>query len=131
MLFRSSSASAPSAGLNAPSPGISEGSSFTKAAPAEPSRSASAMGAAKGVAAALIIAVVVASVFGILNILRFYHVVRSRQRRRRLANRGVAEAIRTARVVGRYLPFGPYLALGIGIVLLDWKDVLTLLPFGP
>lgn len=85
----------------------------------------------KGVAAALIIAVVVASVFGILNILRFYHVVRSRQRRRRLANRGVAEAIRTARVVGRYLPFGPYLALGIGIVLLDWKDVLTLLPFGP
>ncbi|MEC7233103.1 MAG: prepilin peptidase, partial [Planctomycetota bacterium] len=85
----------------------------------------------KGVAAALIIAVVVASVFGVLNILRFYHVVRSRQRRRRLDNRGVAEAIRTARIVGRYLPFGPYLALGIGIVLLDWKDVLTLLPFGP
>ena len=81
--------------------------------------------------AALIIAVVVASVFGILNILRFYHVVRSRQRRRRLQTRGVAEAIRTARIVGRYLPFGPYLALGIGIVLLDWKDVLTLLPFGP
>ena len=84
-----------------------------------------------GVAAALVIAIVVASVFGILNILRFYHVVRGRQRRRKLRNRGVAEAIRTARVVGRYLPFGPYLALGIGIVLLDWKDVLTLLPFGP
>lgn len=84
----------------------------------------------QGVAGALVIAVVVASVFGVLNILRFYHVVRSRQRRRRLGNRGIPEAIRTARVVGRYLPFGPYLALGIGIVLLDWKDVLTLLPFG-
>lgn len=83
-----------------------------------------------GVASSLVIAVVVASVFGVLNILRFYHVVRSRQRRRRLENRGIREAIRTARVVGRYLPFGPYLALGIGIVLLDWKDVLTLLPFG-
>lgn len=84
----------------------------------------------KGVAAALVIAVVVASVFGVLNILRFYHLVRRRQRRRRLENRGIPEAIRTARAVGRYLPFGPYLALGIGIVLLDWKDVLTLLPFG-
>ncbi|QDV08361.1 Leader peptidase PppA [Planctomycetes bacterium Poly30] len=84
----------------------------------------------KGVAAALIIAVVVASVFGILNMLRFYHVVRSRQRRRKTVNRGVMDAIRTARIFGRYLPFGPYLALGIGIVLLDWKDVLTLLPFG-
>merc|ERR1711967_17481 len=40
-----------------------------------------------GVASALVIAVVVASVFGILNILRFYHVVRSRQRRRRLRTR--------------------------------------------
>lgn len=85
----------------------------------------------RGVALALVIAVVVASVFGILNILRFYHVVRSRQRRRKLENRGRTDAIRTARIVGRYLPFGPYLALGIGIVLLDWKDVLTLLPFGP
>ena len=82
------------------------------------------------VASALVIAVVVASVFGILNILRFYHVEEP-PACRRLQTRGVAEAIRTARIVGRYLPFGPYLALGIGIVLLDWKDVLTLLPFGP
>jgi leader peptidase (prepilin peptidase)/N-methyltransferase len=84
----------------------------------------------KGVAAALIIAVVVASIFGILNIVRFYHVVRTRQRARKMPHRGVMDAIRTARIFGRYLPFGPYLALGIGIVLLDWKDVLTLLPFG-
>lgn len=84
----------------------------------------------KGVAAALVIAVVVASIFGILNIVRFYHVVRTRQRRRKSVNRGAMDALRTARICGRYLPFGPYLALGIGIVLLDWKDVLTLLPFG-
>ena len=84
----------------------------------------------RGVALALVIAVIVAAVVGVLNMLRWYHVVRTRQRRRKLANRGIPEAMRTARVVGRYLPFGPYLALGIGIVLLDWKDVLTLLPFG-
>lgn len=84
----------------------------------------------RGVALALVIAVVVAAFFGVLNILRWYHVVRTRQRRRKLVHRGIPEALRTARAVGRYLPFGPYLALGIGIVLLDWKDVLTLLPFG-
>lgn len=84
----------------------------------------------RGVALALVIAVVVAAAVGVLNILRWYHVVRTRQRRRKLTSRGIPEALRTARVVGRYLPFGPYLALGIGIVLLDWKDVLTLLPFG-
>ncbi|MEM6672768.1 MAG: prepilin peptidase [Planctomycetota bacterium] len=85
----------------------------------------------RGVALALVIAVIVAAVVGVLNIVRWYHVVRSRQRQRKLTERGVPEAIRTARVIGRYLPFGPYLALGIGIVLLDWKDVLALLPFGP
>ena len=53
-----------------------------------------------------------------------------RLRWRRLQHRGAPQALRTARVLGRYLPFGPYLALGIGIVLLDWKDVLDLLPFG-
>lgn len=84
----------------------------------------------KGVAAALVIAVVVASVIGILNILRFYHLLRSRHRQRKSPNRGPGDALMKARILGRYLPFGPYLALGIGIVLLDWKDVLTLLPFG-
>lgn len=83
-----------------------------------------------GVAAALAIAVVVASVAGILNIGRFYCLVRSRQKRRGATRRGAREAVITARICGRYLPFGPYLAIGIGIVLLDWKDVLTLLPFG-
>ena len=79
---------------------------------------------------ALQVAVFAGSLVGVLNILRWYLVVRARQRRRRLPNRGRPQALRTARVLGRYLPFGPYLALGIGIVLLDWKDVLDLLPFG-
>jgi leader peptidase (prepilin peptidase)/N-methyltransferase len=79
---------------------------------------------------ALQVAVFAGSLVGVLNILRWYLVVRARQRRRRLPNRGRPQALRTARVLGRYLPFGPYLALGIGIVLLDWKDVLNLLPFG-
>ena len=61
------------------------------------------------------IAVVVADFMGVLNIVRWYHVIRTRQRRRKLVNRGIPEALRTARVVGRYLPFGPYLALGIGL----------------
>jgi prepilin signal peptidase PulO-like enzyme (type II secretory pathway) len=79
---------------------------------------------------ALQVAVFTGSLVGILNILRWYLVVRARQRRRPLSSRGSSQALRTARVLGRYLPFGPYLALGIGIVLLDWKDVLDLLPFG-
>jgi len=79
---------------------------------------------------ALLVAVFTGSLIGILNILRWYMVVRARQRRRPLSSRGSSQALRTARVLGRYLPFGPYLALGIGIVLLDWKDVLDLLPFG-
>ena len=36
------------------------------------------------------------------------------------------KALRVARLAGRYLPFGPYLAAGIGIILLYWNDVLTL-----
>ena len=83
-----------------------------------------------GIAAALLIAVVAGSIVGVLNILRFYCVVRRRQRTRPQHGRGVRDAIRTARVCGRYLPFGPYLALGIGIVLLDWKDVMTLQHIG-
>jgi prepilin signal peptidase PulO-like enzyme (type II secretory pathway) len=35
--------------------------------------------------------------------------------------------VRVARAAGRYVPFGPYLAIGIGIVLLYWSDVADLL----
>jgi prepilin signal peptidase PulO-like enzyme (type II secretory pathway) len=34
-----------------------------------------------------------------------------------------------ARVAGRYVPFGPYLALGIGTVLLYWNEVAGLLRY--
>lgn len=83
-----------------------------------------------GVLVALLIAVFVASVFGVLNMLRFGCEVR---RRDRLRGRpyGLLHAVRIARIAGRYLPFGPYLALGLGIVLLAWKDVAPYLPWGP
>jgi leader peptidase (prepilin peptidase)/N-methyltransferase len=82
-----------------------------------------------GVLVALLIAVFVASLFGVLNMLRFGCEVR---RRDRLRGRpyGLLHALRIARVAGRYLPFGPYLALGLGIVLLAWKDVVPYLPWG-
>ncbi len=75
-----------------------------------------------GTLAALLIASLVASIAGVGNILRVYAVLRSRVRAR-ASNRSRTRSIRTARVVGRYVPFGPYLAIGIGIVLLAWNDV--------
>ena len=65
----------------------------------------------------------VASVAGILNILRFLVLTRARARARH-AEQTLGKAIRIARIAGRYLPFGPYLGIGIGIVLLDWNHVL-------
>jgi len=75
---------------------------------------------------ALFIGSLLASVVGALNIARFFCLIRSRARRRRSAKSGL-QALQTARIVGRYLPFGPYLSLGVGIVLVDWKDVVLLL----
>jgi len=82
-----------------------------------------------GVLVALLIAVFVASLFGVLNMLRFGCEVRRRDRQRGRPY-GLLHAVRIARVAGRYLPFGPYLALGLGIVLLAWKDVAPYLPWG-
>ena len=79
-----------------------------------------------GALVALMLASVVASVAGILNMLRFTALVRSRARRRG-SKRGLGKALRVGRIAGRYLPFGPYLAMGIGITLLAWNDVLRLL----
>lgn len=84
---------------------------------------------APGVLVALLVAVLVASIVGILNIARHYWIQRSRDVRRGRA-RGRLQALQRARFWGRYLPFGPYLALGLGIVLLAWKDVVKHLPFG-
>ncbi|MCK6448812.1 MAG: prepilin peptidase [Planctomycetes bacterium] len=75
-----------------------------------------------GTLAALLVASLVASVVGVANIVRVLFVARSRVRRRR-ANRSFGRSFQTARIIGRYLPFGPYLALGIGIVLVAWNDV--------
>ncbi len=79
-----------------------------------------------GVLLTLMLASVLASVAGILNMLRFYCLIRSRARRRGVPKRA-GKAFFVARILGRYLPFGPYLAVGIGIVLLYWNDVLSLL----
>ncbi|HED65265.1 MAG TPA: prepilin peptidase [Planctomycetes bacterium] len=76
-----------------------------------------------GALAALLIGALAASVAGIVNIARFYLLVR-----RRAAERGAVKrrgsSLRVARIAGRYLPFGPYLGIGIGIVLLDWDHVI-------
>lgn len=79
-----------------------------------------------GALVALLLASLVASVVGLANMLRFAWLVRSRARGRG-TRKGLGAALRAGRVAGRYLPFGPYLALGIGIVLLAWNDVLRLL----
>ncbi len=78
-----------------------------------------------GALAALMIAAMVASVAGIGNMLRFLCLSRARARSRGRSG-GWQRSLRVARIAGRYLPFGPYLALGIGIVLLYWNHVLVL-----
>jgi len=82
-----------------------------------------------GVLWALMIASLVASVVGVLNLARFFLLLRSRVRSRRRTT-SARQSLRIARVAGRYVPFGPYLALGIGIVLLYWKEVAGLLRYG-
>jgi len=81
-----------------------------------------------GVAAALLIAAFVASAAGLGNMLRFFFLTRARARSRGRAPE-FARSVRIARIAGRYIPFGPYLALGIGIVLLYWNHVVQLLPW--
>lgn len=75
-----------------------------------------------GVILALMLASVLASIAGLLNMARFYVLIRGRARRRGV-RKPVGKALNTARIVGRYIPFGPYLAVGIGIALLYWNDV--------
>ena len=77
---------------------------------------------------ALMIGALVASVFGLLNIVRFALLVRARARRRG-GRKGLGKTLAVARVAGRYLPFGPFLALGIAAVLLAWQDLRPWLPF--
>jgi leader peptidase (prepilin peptidase)/N-methyltransferase len=76
---------------------------------------------------ALMIGALTASVFGLLNILRYGALVRARNRRRGRAQ-GIGHALAVGRVAGRYLPFGPFLALGIAAVLLCWQALAPWLP---
>lgn len=78
-----------------------------------------------GALVALAVAALTASVFGLFNMLRFFCLTRSRARQRGRAGR-VLRSLRVARLAGRYLPFGPFLGLGIGIVLLAWDDLRIL-----
>jgi leader peptidase (prepilin peptidase)/N-methyltransferase len=75
-----------------------------------------------GAVLALVIAAVAASAAGLLSMAR-WACVSGRRSRARGSRRGLARAVRTARVLGRYIPFGPYLGMGIGIALLAWNDV--------
>lgn len=74
---------------------------------------------------ALFLGSLVASVVGAANLLRFFCLSRARVRARRTA-KPLGRSLASARIAGRYLPFGPYLGIGIGIVLLAWKDVARL-----
>jgi leader peptidase (prepilin peptidase)/N-methyltransferase len=78
-----------------------------------------------GVVMALMIASLLASVAGLGNMARYYCLIRGRARRRGVA-KPVRRAVGAARALGSYLPFGPYLAVGIGIALLYWNDVLRI-----
>jgi leader peptidase (prepilin peptidase)/N-methyltransferase len=78
---------------------------------------------------ALMIGALSASVFGLFNILRYAALVRARNRRRG-RSRSPVHALAVGRVAGRYLPFGPFLALGIAVVLLGWRALSVWLPFG-
>jgi leader peptidase (prepilin peptidase)/N-methyltransferase len=79
-----------------------------------------------GALAALLLGACVASVFGILNMGRFTCLSR-RRARARSSRRPWSSSLRVGRLAGRYLPFGPYLGIGIGIVLVDWNHVLEVL----
>ena len=75
-----------------------------------------------GVLIALVIASFAGAIAGVLNIARLYLFLRRRVRARG-ARRSAGDSLRSARAFGQMLPFGPYLALGTGIVLVAWDHV--------
>jgi prepilin signal peptidase PulO-like enzyme (type II secretory pathway) len=80
-----------------------------------------------GALVALLVGACIASLAGLGNIGRFTCFSRRRAAARG-GRRSLAKALRTGRIAGRYLPFGPYLGMGIGFVLLDWETVKAWLP---
>lgn len=88
---------------------------------------------AGGVLAALLIGSLLGAVAGLTNLVRFYLLIRGRDRARG-RRRGAGRALATARAVASYIPFGPYLAVGlwiallhrpwIGIAYLSWSELV-------
>ena len=80
-----------------------------------------------GALVALAIGSCVASVAGAGNLVRFTCLIRRRARARGVPKR-LGRALAAGRIAGRYLPFGPYLGIGIGIALLAWNHLTRVLP---
>jgi len=78
-----------------------------------------------GAVVVLMIGALLAALMGIQNLVRFAWISFGRSRRRG-GQGGVVRALKTGRIAARYIPFGPYLGIGIGIVLLGWNDVTRL-----
>ncbi|MCH2106687.1 MAG: prepilin peptidase [Planctomycetes bacterium] len=76
-----------------------------------------------GVLVALLLASLTASAMGVGNLLRYYCLIRGRDRSRG-RERAPGRAWRTARVLSQYLPFGPHLALGVALAMLYWEPHL-------
>ncbi|HIG87792.1 MAG TPA: prepilin peptidase [Planctomycetes bacterium] len=76
---------------------------------------------ASGILYALLVAAILGSLVGILNMLRLYCELRLRVARRNRRD-GRLRSLQAARLAGRYIPFGPYLAVGIALSLLGWND---------
>lgn len=81
---------------------------------------------AGGTMVALLIGAMVGSVVGVARIIGWFFYLKKRAGRRGQP-RTLGTLLKRARLYGRYLAFGPYLALGIGIALVDWNHVQVLL----
>lgn len=75
-----------------------------------------------GVLATLLVGSLLGALAGVGNVARF-HCLLARRDRARGRSRGVGARLARAREIGRYIPFGPFLAVGIALCLLHWNSV--------
>ncbi|MBM3977125.1 MAG: prepilin peptidase [Planctomycetes bacterium] len=75
-----------------------------------------------GALAALMLASCLGALIGIANVLRFAWLSSARGRARGRGSQW-GRAVRIGRACGSYIPFGPALAIGIGIALLAWNEL--------
>lgn len=75
---------------------------------------------AGGVLHALLLAALLGSIVGVLNVARFQCELRRRVRQRSRKDPWL-QSLQRARLAGRYIPFGPWLAVGIGLTLVRWE----------